>query len=249
MTWIPVAVVVAVAVIVLLVFLFRRTGGNGHAEAPARDLDAERQRANAAADEAAQDAADIGAAGPAILVHDVRHQDIVRRAHLTEADIRAALQSAARGQSAFLLRHLKALAAIDQGEAARLHHEHLQQGFWRFQPQPVPPAVLRLAHRQGAELVRTGGNFGLLAGGLFADGFSSGRRHESGGGCGHGECRADGGLQRLPEAHLEPHYFINCCPRGTDLSARRAESYSKRKVPKSLQSKILPRRAAFHGSS
>jgi len=55
---------------------------------------------------------------------------------------------------------------------------HFEKSFGRFQAKTVPPAILRFAHRQGADLVRAVGNLGLLFGSLLADGGRLCRKHE-----------------------------------------------------------------------
>src|SRR6185312_13333236 len=97
----------------------------------AADRDVGKDRARATADEAAEDAADVSTARIVVLRRDVRNENVVGGLHLALADIRSLLQVAARRELTFLLRHLKALAAIDQREAAGLAHEDLQQNFRR----------------------------------------------------------------------------------------------------------------------
>src|SRR5262249_8160253 len=70
--------------------------GEHHVGGAGLDIDAGNQRTAAAADEPAQDAADIGAAGIGVFAHHIRHQDIVGRANLSAADIGALLQLPAR---------------------------------------------------------------------------------------------------------------------------------------------------------
>ena len=152
-------------------------------------------------------AADIGAAGIAVLGGDVGHQDVVGGLHLAAADIGAALQRAAGRQRAFLLRHLKTLAAVHQGEAAGLHHKHLQQGLGRFQAQAFPPPVVAARAPPGCRSCGCRWEFRPASGRSCCAGWAKAGMRQEAANDRHRR-RADGsGIAQTHDAHLHFEKF------------------------------------------
>jgi hypothetical protein len=146
----------------------------------ALEADAADHGANAMPEQPAERAADIGALRIAIAVRNVGHQHIVGRLHLSLADIGADALLATGGQLAFGLGRSQSLAAIHQREALGLRHVHLDQCGGRIQLHRRPPLVLRLGHRQRADLLVADRNLRLRAGISSAS-----RRAGRCGSCGH----------------------------------------------------------------
>jgi hypothetical protein len=128
----------------------------------ALEADPSQHRAHLAADELARAAAELLGPGVRVLVDDVRHQRVVGRLHLALADIRADPHLAAGRQLALLLRRRQPFAAIEQREALALGHQHLDERLGRLEVELRPPLLLRVDHRQRADLLvanRDGGLF------------------------------------------------------------------------------------------
>src|SRR5216110_1777210 len=125
----------------------------------ALETDAADHRARHTAEEPADQSAEVAAAGVAVLGDHVGHQHVVGGLHLALADVRAAAHLAGAGERALLLGRREALAAIEQREALRLRHEHLDERLGGLEVVLQPPLVLRLGDRERADLLVAGRNF------------------------------------------------------------------------------------------
>ena len=118
--------------------------------------------ADAVWQQATDRAADIGAAGVAILVGKIQHEHVVGCLHLTLADVRANALLAAGCQCAFGLSRLQTLTPVYQSEALGFGNINLDQRGRRFQVVLGPPLILWLRDGQRADLLVAGGNLRLL---------------------------------------------------------------------------------------
>lgn len=135
-----------------------------------------------AAHQPAQQAADGVAARVAVLRDQVGHQHVVRRTDLALADVGAVAQLAAGGQVALGHRRTHAHATVHQREAARLVDEDLDQLRRCRQLLAAPPvhAVLRLDHRDRAQRLAAGRDFGHLLLALVLRALALGKRGQRG---------------------------------------------------------------------